>query len=144
MSDGTDADCLRSFATLDHVHGYSLPFRQRGEAAAVERRRVHEDVLAATVADDEAEPFIRVVPLHRADLLDGRLIRRSIRRPLRSRPPRLLLKRRGLINAQDLGYLHALLTRSRPNLERGAGRHGTVTATFDNADVEKGIATCRQ
>jgi hypothetical protein len=30
---------------------------------------MHENVLAAAVADDEPEPLIWVVPLHRADLL---------------------------------------------------------------------------
>src|SRR3954462_4416158 len=105
---------------------------------------MHKNVLAAAVADDEPEPFIRVVPFHRADLLDGRLVRRSIRWSLRSRPPRLLLERGGRINAQDLGYLHALLARSRPDLKRGAGRHGTVAAALDNTDVEEGIASTRQ
>src|SRR6267142_1659084 len=139
ISDQADVDGLRSLATLDHVDSYSLAFRQTGEAAAVERRGMHENVLAAAVADDEPEPFIRVVPFHRADLLDGGLIGGLVR-PFGPRAPRLLLQRRTGVDAQDFGYLHALLTRCRPDFERSARRHRAVAAAFDDAHVEKGIA----
>ena len=86
-----------------------------------EKKRMPIRVL---IADDEAEPFVCGIELDRADLLDGRLIRRSMRWPLRSRPPGLLLERRGRINAHDLGYLHTFLTRPRADLERGrVARH---------------------
>ena len=71
LSDQPDVDGLRSLAALDHVDSYSLAFRQIGEAATVECRGMHENVLAAAIPDDEPEPFIRVVPLYRTDFLDG-------------------------------------------------------------------------
>ena len=42
-----------SGAALDHVDRYPLAFRQIGEAAAIDRRGMHENVLAADVPDDE-------------------------------------------------------------------------------------------
>jgi hypothetical protein len=74
ISDEPDVDGLRSLAALDHVDGYPLAFRQIGEAAAIERRGMHENVLAAAVPDDEPKPLIAVVPFDRAELLDGGLI----------------------------------------------------------------------
>jgi hypothetical protein len=74
ISDEPDVDGLRSLATLDHIDGYSLAFRQIGEAAAIERRGMHKNVLATAVPDDESKPLIGVVPFHRAKLLDGSLI----------------------------------------------------------------------
>ena len=77
-----------------------------------------ENILAPAVPDDEPEPFIGVVPLHRTDLLDGGLIGGLIR-PFGSWAPRLLLQRGARVDAQDLGYLQTLLTRRRPDFERG-------------------------
>jgi hypothetical protein len=115
--------------TLDHVDGYPLTFRQIGDAAAIKRRGMHEDVSAAAVPDDEAEPLIGVVPFHRTGLLDGGLIGGSIG-TLRSWAPRLVLQRSARVDAEDLGYLQTLLTRRRPDLKRGARRHGAVAAAL--------------
>jgi hypothetical protein len=102
VSDELNADRFRSLATLDHIDGHSLAFHQIGEAAAVERRDMHENVFTAAVADDEPKSFVGIVPLHRADLRDSSLISRLIR-PLRPGAPRLLLQRRAGIDAQDFG-----------------------------------------
>src|SRR3954451_15220626 len=104
---------------------------------------MHENVLAAAVPDDEPEPLIWVVPLHRADLLDGDLIR-GLKRSLRSCSPRLLLQRGGHIDTQDLGNLQALLARCRPDFQVSARRHGAVAAALDDTHVEKGITAGRQ
>src|SRR5580704_3998643 len=58
LSDQPDVDGLRSLAALDHVDRYSLALRQIGEAAAVERRGVNENILTAAVPNDEPEPLI--------------------------------------------------------------------------------------
>src|SRR3954469_11283330 len=104
---------------------------------------MHEDVLAAAVPDDEPEPLIWVVPLHRADLLDGDLIR-GLKRSLRPCSPRLLWRRGGHVDIQDLGDLQALLARCRPDFQAGARRHGAVAAALDDTHVEKGITAGRQ
>jgi hypothetical protein len=54
--------------------------------------------------------------------------------------PRRLLHRSARVDAQDLGYLHALLTRCRPDFQDSARRDGAVAAALDHTDVEKGIA----
>src|SRR2546429_7394680 len=104
MSDEPDADRLRSLVAFDHVYSYPLAFRQLAQAGSVERRGMHKNVLAAAIPDNEPEPFIGVVPFHRADLLDGGLIGGLVR-PFGSRAPRLLLQRGAGVDAQDLGYL---------------------------------------
>src|SRR4051794_35930886 len=104
---------------------------------------MHEDVLAAAVPDDEPEPLIWVVPLHRADLLDGDLIR-GLKRSLRPCSPRLLWRRGGHVDIQDLSDLQALLARCRPDFQAGARRHGAVAAALNDANVEKGITAGRQ
>src|SRR3954453_5560457 len=104
---------------------------------------MHEDVLAAAAPDDEPEPLIWVVPLHRTDLLDGDLIR-GLTRSLRPCSPRLLLQRGRGVDTQDLGDLQAFLARCRPDFQAGARRHGTVAAALDDAHVEKGITAGRQ
>jgi hypothetical protein len=57
IADQADVDGLRSLATPDHIDSYSLAFRQTGEATAVERRGMHENVLAAAVADVNPNPL---------------------------------------------------------------------------------------
>jgi hypothetical protein len=104
---------------------------------------MHENILAAAVPVDEAEPLIRVVPFYRTDLLDGGLIG-ELPRSLRPCSPRLLLQRGARVDTQDLGDLQALLARCRPDFQAGARRHGAVAAALDDADVEKGITTGRQ
>src|ERR1700704_930583 len=60
-----DVDGLRSLAALDHIDGYSLAFQQISEAAATERRCMHENVSATAVPNDKSKPLIGVVPLDR-------------------------------------------------------------------------------
>src|SRR5437660_12056027 len=74
ISHEPDADRLRSLGAFDHVDDHPLAFRQIGDAAATERRGMHEDVSAAAVPYDEPEPLIGVVPLHHTELLDRDLI----------------------------------------------------------------------
>jgi hypothetical protein len=143
ISDEPDVDGLQSLAALDHVDGYPLAFRKLSNAAAVERRGMHENVFAAAIPDDEPEPFIRVVPLYRTDLLDGDLIRALVR-PFGSWAARLFLQRGAGVDSQDLGYLHALLTRRRPDFKGCAGWHRAVAAALDHAHVKKGIAAAWQ
>src|SRR3954466_4030961 len=104
ISDKSNTHRLWSLAALDHVHGHPLPFRKLGEAAAGERRDMHENILAAAVPVDETKPLIPVVPLHRADLLDGGLIG-ELTRSLRPCSPRLLVQRGARVDTQDLGDL---------------------------------------
>jgi hypothetical protein len=65
-------------------------------------------------------------------------------RPFVPWPARLFLQRGAGIDTQDLGYLHALLTRRRPDFEGCAGRHRAVAAALDHAHVKKSIATAWQ
>ena len=115
------------------------PFQKIGEAAAIERRGVHENVFATAVPNDKSKPLIGVVPLHRTDLLDGGLIGGPVG-SLGARAPRRLLERGAGINTEDLGHLLALLARPDPSLKRGARGHRTLAAAFKHARVEKGIA----
>src|SRR4051794_8207408 len=104
---------------------------------------MHEDVLAAAVPDDEPEPLVWVIPLHRADLLDSGLVR-GLTRSLRPCSPRRLLQRGRGVNTQDLSNLQPFLARCRPDFQAGARGHGTVAAALDDAHVEKGITAGRQ
>src|SRR3546814_473861 len=47
-------------AAVDEREFERLAFRQAGEARLLDRRDVHEDILAAIVANDEAEAFLAV------------------------------------------------------------------------------------
>ena len=80
MSDQSDADRLRSLAALNHVDRDPLTLWQLAHAGAAQSRRAHENILAAAVTDDEAEPFIGGIELDRPDLLDRGLIGVLIRR----------------------------------------------------------------
>ena len=143
-SDEPNADGLRSLAALDHINGDALAVRQLADTGAVQRRGMHENILAAAVPHNEPEPFRGGVELHRAELLDGGLIGGSIRGPLGPGTPRWLLQRGARVDAQDFGYLQALWTRRRPDFQRGAWQHGAVAAALDDAHVEKGITTTRK
>jgi hypothetical protein len=142
-SDEPNTHRLWSLTALDHIHGDPLPFRKAGEAAPSECRDMGENVLAAPVPDDEAEPLIWAVPLYRADLLDSGLVG-GLTRSLRPCAPRRLLERGGRIDTQDLGDLQALLAWCGPDFKAGARRHGAVAAALDDAHVEKGITAGRQ
>src|SRR5580700_5149715 len=141
-SDEANADRLRSLATLDHIDRDPLAFCQVADAGAVQSRCMHENIFAAPVTDDKAEPFVGGIEFHRADLLDCGLIGRQIR-ALGSRASRLLLQRRACIDTQHLGDLHALLARRDPNLKRGAWRHRAVAAALDYAHVKERVTAAR-
>src|SRR5271155_5570663 len=102
-----------------------------------------KNVLATAITNNEAKSLFRVVPFHGTDLLDGSLIGRLIR-PLGPGTSRLFLQRRAGVDAKDFRYLHALLTRCRPDFERSARGHGAVAAALNHAHVQEGIAAARQ
>src|SRR3546814_6082091 len=53
-------------AAVDEREFERLAFRQAGEARLLDRRDVHEDILAAIVANDEAEAFLAVEEFNNA------------------------------------------------------------------------------
>jgi hypothetical protein len=57
-----DRSRLRPFLTLTDLHPHTLPFRWLIQSAALERRGMNEDVLAAAVRRYETKPFLEVVP----------------------------------------------------------------------------------
>ena len=65
-SDKPQTDGFEALLTVSYVDGDALPFRQAHDAGALQRRGVHENVLAALIRSDKAEALIGVVPLHRA------------------------------------------------------------------------------
>src|SRR6266571_4824658 len=99
---------------------------------------MHENILAAAIPHDEPEPFIGIVPFHRAELLDGGLVRRCLWALGPGTPSGLLLRGAG-VDAQDLGYLLTLLARPDPDLKRRARPHRAVTAALDHAHMEERI-----
>ena len=54
-SDEPNADRLRSLAALDHINRYTLTFGQLADTGAVQRRDMHENILAAAVPDGTRE-----------------------------------------------------------------------------------------
>src|SRR5207245_10740238 len=76
-ADAGDVGSLASFRSRHHVELHTLSFLQRLEAAALDRGKVHEDILARLVTD-EPEPFGLIEPFHRALLAPAdRLSRRA-------------------------------------------------------------------
>src|SRR3954452_17714154 len=141
--DQPKTDRLRSLAALHHVARDPLSFRQLADASAVQSRCTHKNVLAAAVADDEAEPFVGGIELDRAGLLDHGLIV-ALLRPLGPGTPWRFVKRGAGIDTEEFGDLLALLPRPDPNLKRGAWRHSTVAAALDDADVQEGVTAGRK
>jgi hypothetical protein len=72
--------------TVGHIKGAALPLAEAHDPGASQRRGMHEDVLAATMRDDEAKPLGKVVPVHRAQFIDFS-VGLQICRSLRSRAP---------------------------------------------------------
>src|SRR6266567_4605904 len=91
-SDQPQANYLGPLLTVSQVDGEALSFRQARDTGTVQRRGVHEDILAAPIGADEAKPLGGVVPLHGAKFLDRGSIDRRICRSSRPCPPRLLLR----------------------------------------------------
>src|SRR5579862_62050 len=117
-----DGGGFRALVALGDVDDDALAFVEPGEAGALERGGMHEDVLAAAVANDETEALGRVIPLDRAGLLHRRFEDRPVggaRREPRSRRPR---RGRGTgVDAQYLGDLRSALPLGDAHLERLAG-----------------------
>src|SRR5579863_10045003 len=70
-SDQPQAHRLGPLLTVGHVDGDALTFRQVHDPRTIQRRGVHEDILAALIGADEAKPLGGVVPLYGAKFLDG-------------------------------------------------------------------------
>src|SRR5439155_8682196 len=94
-------------------------------------RSVHKGVLAAALADDEAEAFLRVEPLDRAHLFDRRLERRPVCGWVGGTPGRCWCSGAG-VNAEDLGDLRPLLTGRHADLERFARLHSGDAVAFED------------
>src|SRR5438067_5266178 len=73
-----DGGGFRTFRALGNIDDDALSLIERGQPGPLQRRGVHEHVLAAAVAHDKAEPLHRVVPLDGAALLRGHLERRTL------------------------------------------------------------------
>jgi hypothetical protein len=106
--DQPNTDRLRSLAALDHIDRDPLAFSQLADASAVQSRCTHKNVLAAAVANDEAEPFVGGIELDGAGLLDHGLIGALIR-PLGPGTPWRFVKRGAGIDTEEFGDLLALL-----------------------------------
>src|SRR5437667_5927544 len=73
-----DGGGFGALVALGDVDDDALAFVEPHEAGPLQRRGMDEHVLAAAVADDEAEPLGRVVPLDRAVLLHRRFQDRPV------------------------------------------------------------------
>ena len=67
LADELDRLGLAALLGRNHRHLDPLAGLEAGEAAALQHRDMDEHVLAAVIADDEAEAADRVEPLHLAD-----------------------------------------------------------------------------
>src|SRR5712664_2804815 len=69
-SDQPQAHRLGPLLAVGHVDRYALSFRQARDPGTVQRRGVHEDILAAPIGADEAKALSGVVPLYGAKFID--------------------------------------------------------------------------
>src|SRR5690242_685137 len=85
-----DPDGFGTLAALGDADHHSLAFIEGGDPGSFEHRGVDESILAAIVANDEAETLLGIEPLHRAGFLDGRFGREWCTASCRriGRPPR--------------------------------------------------------
>src|SRR4051812_5114303 len=63
-SDKPQTNRFGPLLTLGYIDRNALPFGQAHNAGALQRRGVHEYILAALIRRDKAETLIGVVPLH--------------------------------------------------------------------------------
>jgi hypothetical protein len=101
---------------------------------------VHEKVLAAAIAHDEAKPLGRVVPLHRAVLLDRGSVSRLICSSLRALMLGLFLRRRAGVHAEDLRHLRSLRSGAGAHLKRRTGEHTAAAIALDHAHMQESVA----
>src|SRR6185312_7774281 len=64
MSDQFDPISFEALAAIDDIDPHPLAWAKRLDAAAAQRRDVHEDVFASAVRRDEAIALIGLEPLH--------------------------------------------------------------------------------
>src|SRR5579884_1139670 len=134
-----DADGFGAFAAFGDVDDDALALVEAYQAGALQGGSVHEHVLAAAVAHDEAEPLGGIVPLDRAALLHARPGRRlgaeaaaGARRPRR--------RRRRVIDVQHLGHLRPALSRRHPHLEGLARLHRLDADPAQDARMQERVA----
>src|SRR4051812_32443253 len=139
-SEKPQTDRFGALLTLGYVDSHALSFSQTHDAGALQRRGVHENILAALIRSDKAEALTRVVPLHRAYLFDGGLVARRICRSLRPWTSRRLLRRGAGIQADDLGHLRPFRSRAGAHFQRCARRYAGVTAAFHHTYMQEGVA----
>src|SRR3984893_8531194 len=136
-----DPDGFGAFAALGDVDQHSLTFIEGGDPGSLEHRGVDESILAAIVANDEAEPLLGIEPLHRAGFLDGRFGREwcpASRRRI-GRPPRRGSRRRAAVDTDNLGDLRSLLSRRHADFERFSRLHRGDAVAFEHAGMEEGV-----
>src|SRR4051812_29976356 len=51
---------LQPLLTLSDLHPHPLTLHERGQSAALKRRRMHEHILPAAVLPDEAKPLVTI------------------------------------------------------------------------------------
>src|SRR4051794_36781085 len=163
-SAAADGRSLRALLALHDLHGHRLAFGQRRDAAALERRGMHEDVASAAFRGDEAEALLRAVPLHGPAHLLGRAgggeaaagraaARRPVAEPARTGRPIAEAATRGatagataaagLAGAGDLdhlGHLLALLPGTDAHAEPGTRVDRFATGALQHGDVQEGVA----
>src|ERR1700730_11160013 len=133
-----DPDGFGAFAALGDVDQHALAFSEGADAGALQHRSVHKGILAAALANNEAEAFLRVEPLDRAHLFDSSLERRPACGWV-GRTPRRCRSSRTAVNAEDLGDLWAFLTRRHADLERFARLYCSDAGAFEDRRMKKGI-----
>src|ERR1700738_928834 len=138
-SDQPQAHRLGPLLTVGHVDGDALSFRQAHDPGTVQRRGVHEDILAALIGADEAKPLGGVVPLYGAKFLDRGSIDIRICRAFRPCPPRLLLRCSAGIHTDDLRPLRPLRSGPGTHLERRAERHAAMAAALNYAHMQESV-----
>ena len=98
-------------------------------------------VLPAVIPSDEAEALLGVEPFYRAGLFARDIRRRPIRcRRPEIRSPGCSRNSGAAIDADDLGDVWSLVSRTDPDFEGFAGLHSVDAALSQQAPVEEGIA----
>ena len=64
MSDGCDADCLRTLGPLLDAELHSLVLFERLLAVPLDFSEVNENIVRSAIRSDKAEALIAVEPLH--------------------------------------------------------------------------------
>ncbi len=132
---------FKPFPALDHIDNDGLPFGETREPRSFKSGDMDEHVLVATVEGNEAVASLGVEPFHCAGLLD-RCIRRcpvGCRRP-EIRSPWCRRLSSAPIDADDLGGVWSLVTRTDADFEHFTRLHDVDAALSQHAPVEEGVA----